>query len=282
MPLGEEAGFACVDVFGLRIGAEPTPAERNDPAAGIADRKHQPVEKEIAGAAVFIAGPHKTGRNHIVQRHIFAGQMIFQRVAGRRIAKPETACRFTVQAPHPQVILCRSPCPAAQPVLKKLAGEFDDVVKRLFLLLAGLVIGAPFRQFDTGLARQALHGLGKAQAVHFHQPFEGIAARAAAEAVIAAPFVLHLEGGRFFLVKRTTAPEHPALAGQLHAPAHELDNICPPEDFFEQAGTVAHPGNVRRYTAICAGKTDKPTSFPVFRQREETGTGLFILLNLGL
>ena len=88
------------------------------------------------------------------------------------------------------------------------------------------------------LAGQPLYSLREGEPLGLHQPFEGVAAGTAAEAVIGPPLVLDLEGGGLFLVEGAAAPHHPALAGELDAPPPELDEIRPPQDFFEQALAV--------------------------------------------
>ena len=118
--------------------------------------------------------------------------------------------------------------------------QLDHVIERLFLLLALFVFGRPFGQFDADFGGQLLHAFGKAQALGFDQPFEGVAALAAAEAFVETALILDLEAGGLFGVERAAAPHHPALADQLDAAAHQRDQIGPPPDFFQQSFAIAH------------------------------------------
>ena len=52
--------------------------------------------------------------------------------------------------------------------------------------------------------------------------------------------VLDLEAGRFFVVERAAAPHDAALAGELHPPADQLDDVRPPQDFIEEVGAETH------------------------------------------
>jgi len=54
--------------------------------------------------------------------------------------------------------------------------------------------------------------------------------------------ILDLEAGRFFAVKRATAPHHPAFADQLDAAAHQLNQIGSPPDFLQQSLAITHGG----------------------------------------
>src|SRR5262249_5535879 len=65
------------------------------------------------------------------------------------------------------------------------------------------------------------------------------AACPAAEAVIVPSLILDFEGRRLFLVEGTQAPEHSALAVELHPAPDELDEVRASQDFFQQAFAVA-------------------------------------------
>ena len=106
--------------------------------------------------------------------------------------------------------------------------------------LAASALAAKLASYPPRLAALPLHRLGKGKPFGLHQPFKGIAAGATAEAMIGPPLVLHLEGGRFFLMEGAAAPHHPALADQLDPAAHQLDQIRPPQNFFQKALAVAH------------------------------------------
>ena len=41
-------------------------------------------------------------------------------------------------------------------------------------------------------------------------------------------------------MKRAAAPHHPALADQFDPASHQLDQIDPPPDFFQQSFAIAH------------------------------------------
>src|ERR1700741_180951 len=115
----------------------------------------------------------------------------------------------------------------AQLVLEELAGGGNDFVQRLAPLFARFVFRRPCGQFDARVLRQPLHRFGEGEALHLTQPFESVAARAAAEAMIGAPLVLDLEARGLFLVERTAAPEHAPLAGELDAFSYQLDEVRP-------------------------------------------------------
>ena len=264
--------------LGLASSAEPAAAEGDDAAARIGDREHHAVVEEVARRSAVFGGADETGLDHVADLDVLGAKVLKQRaVAVGGIAQTVALLRVGLQPARLQIALGGFAGAGVQLLLEELAGELDDVVERFALGFARFVFLRPGGKLDAGFGGKPLHGFGEAQAFGLLEPFEGAAARAAAEAVIIAPLVLDLEGGRFFLVEGAEAPEHAALAGELDAPADELDEVGPSQDFFEQPLAVPHQqlpwaGTLaERARAEQVGKSGG--SFQVFRRREQVFDG---------
>ena len=205
--LGKEGRLAGVDVFRLGVGGHAAPAERDHPPAPVGDGKEDAVEEEVAHRPAILSRARQTGLDHLVLGDVVGGEVVDERVvAGRRITQAELFRRRAVQAAAAQIVARGPPALAEQLRFIEHRRQFDDLIERFLALLARLVFGRPARQFHPGLARQLFHSFGKAHAFGFHQPFEGVAALAAAETFVEPPLVLDLETGRFFRMERAAAP----------------------------------------------------------------------------
>ena len=129
----------------------------------------------------------------------------------RRIAQTELFGRRAIQATALQIVARLAARRPRATVFIEFRRQLHDLVERFLLLFARLVFRRPFGQFHPGFRRQLFHRFGKAEAIGFDQPFERIAALAAAEAFVAAPFVLDLEAGGFLLWKG----QHPHISRPL-------------------------------------------------------------------
>ena len=97
---------------------------------------------------------------------------------------------------------------------------------------ADFVAGSVFSQPD--LARQALDHLAEAEILALHDEVDGVAVRAATEAMEGAAPLVDGEGGRLLLVEGAQALHHRARARQAHAPAHRLGQADPGLQFLDE------------------------------------------------
>ncbi|GAA0550664.1 hypothetical protein GCM10008941_33270 [Rhizomicrobium palustre] len=56
-------------------------------------------------------------------------------------------------------------------------------------------------------------------------------------------------------MERAAAPKRLALAGELHTPPHQLDDIRPPEDLFKKVGAKTHESSFAEKGGTSAGRT---------------------------
>ena len=229
LALVEHRGFRRVEVLGLLV-AQHAATEADHPAPAVADREHHPVAEAVVAPAVVGIFDQQAGFDHRALLQAVAAQMPEQVVpARRREAQAEVAGNLAGQATALEV-LHRSL--ARRMALQRLAVVVGGVAqqgvqRRLDLRLRRLpaAIAVLVRDFQPGLARQLLDRLGKLQLVQIHQKADGIAARAAAEAVVELLVRAYREGGRLFLMEGAAGAV--VLAGllQLDARSHHLDDV---------------------------------------------------------
>src|SRR6185312_11990498 len=88
---------------------------------------------------------------------------------------------------------------------EKGAGGFDGAEARRLALRLLALLAALARHLEAGLARQILDRFGKRQIGSLHGKADGVAMRAAAEAMIEALILDDVEGRGLFLVERAEA-----------------------------------------------------------------------------
>ena len=115
---------------------------------------------------------------------------------------------------------------------------FEVLGKLGLYILAAILAGAGrrrlLRQGQPDLARQALDHLAEAEILALHDEVDGVAVRAATEAMEGAAPLVDGEGGRLLLVEGAQPLHHRARARQAHAPAHRLGQADPGLQFLDE------------------------------------------------
>ncbi len=237
--LGEQNRLAGVDVFGLGVGAQRAAAEGHDPTPKILDRKHHSVKEKIARGPTALGFARQSGLDHILKRNIIGFEMGDQRGIGvGRVSDTKARADLSIQAAGLEIIPCRGAYRRAELLFKEKHRELHHLVKRFATGFALLLFRRESGKLHPGKIGELLDRFGKVQAFGLTQPFERIAACAAAEAVIGPPLILYFERRRLFLVKWAKPPKYAALALQLYTLSHQLNQIGPPQDFVQEGFVV--------------------------------------------
>ena len=88
--LVEERGLRRIQVFRLGAGLHRPPAEGDDAASAIVDRKHHPVAEPVIGNGDVFAVDQEARFDHRLGADALGGERVAQREAlGRGIAEPK-------------------------------------------------------------------------------------------------------------------------------------------------------------------------------------------------
>ena len=194
-----------VQVFRLRFTHCPR-TKGDDFAFDAVDGEDDALAEPVVVMVVFDAD-----QPHILQQlqRVFAAEVSEECVAGRGIAELESIdCRF-FQLPLAQVIARRLAALAVKRFMKKrccVGKAFQTEVVAVFFLrinLPPVVFVGDIQPVKFG---EPLDGFREGQVVIIHQEADGIAADAAAKAVVKAFLRIDAERRRFFLMKRAASP----------------------------------------------------------------------------
>jgi hypothetical protein len=203
----KELGVGRVQVFGRDFRRQCPPAEGDDLAAGILDRKHDTVAEAVVRDR-YVVENSQAASFHLRLLDALACQEFLERVAAvGRVAKAERLLRGRRQPAFAKIGAGLRSISALQPLLEETCRHLHDVGQAGALLLAPLRRLVARRHRHAGHVGDFLDGFGKAHPVEFGQELEMIARNAAAEAVVTAFFVLAMEARRFLAVERTAGPE---------------------------------------------------------------------------
>ena len=198
--LGEDGRFRTVEIFRLAV-AEGTAAKAHDPAAPVANGKHQPVEEKLAARHSVFALPQQPGFEQLRRRDLRARE--FGRQGAAAVARPaEAECGNARlgDAPGCQVAARGNALRRCQPVGEKYPGRLQHALQIEPRPLGRHGAGLRPRHVEPRLARQRLHCFEEGGAVGLHDEADGIAVRAASETMVAV--LVDVETGRLLAVKR--------------------------------------------------------------------------------
>ena len=145
--------------------------------------------------------------------------------AARRRAETEAANVRIVQPALVEVVEHLRTLVRPQHRMKIAGGNYVCFVNALSLLGVDgrrFFLCAELRERHVRALREMPDRLLKLHPLHFHHKVDDCAALVTAEAVVQLRFGVHGEGGRLFIVKRTAAPEPPALLFQRNIFRHDF------------------------------------------------------------
>ncbi len=224
----EYRGFRRVQVLGFVVAQYPA-AEGDDTAAAVADREHHAVAEAVIAFAGFGVLDQQAGIDHGFLLQGVAAQVLEQVVPARRCeAEAEVAGDFAGQATTLEVVhRSFARWMALQGLTVKVGGGGEQWVQRRIGRLARLVRAAAFFawNFHAGGLGQIFDSLEEVQVVVVHDEAQGIAAGAAAEAVIELLVGADAERRGFLFVERAAGGV--VLAGFFHlqARADHVDDV---------------------------------------------------------
>ena len=230
-PFVKQWGFRGIEILGRGIAIQRPTAEGDDPATPVADRKDDAVAETVAQPALRVT-TGQPGGQQFLGGHPLAPQRLTQMIpAGRRITDAENAGDLASQTALAQII--HRPLPSrmgAQLLAKEPVGLGDPLQQRPGRIPAA----APLGQFQPRVPGQLLHGVQKFQPLVGHQKADGVATRAAAEAVIKLLAGTDRKGWSFFGVKRATGREFTTRPAQRHPAVDDLDEIHPAQQLIKE------------------------------------------------
>ena len=245
--LVEEGCVTGVQVFRLAF-AHDAAAEGHHAAPGIVDGDGEAVAQEVdLGAPLAAAGQARLFQQFA--REIQPPQVVHQRIPGiGGHAEAGLGQEGTFVAAVAEV------GPGAL-----VAGELgleEGLGRVQGRAHAGLQVhlgGGPLAalgQVDARGPGQLLQRLGEGHALALHEPGEGVAMLAAAEAVVEAPVGHHLEAGAALGMEGAEAHMGRALLAQLHCRAHQGQQVRRVPDALDDFAVTHAPGITRDRVGI--------------------------------
>ena len=215
--------FRAVDVLGLGV-IHHASAKGNDVAAQVKDRGHDTLPEQAVNAPGGTALEQAAGIQFLLVVTLIPQILVQCLPVVGGIAQPEPDDGLVVQA---------APSPVSARLPRFLHGRVETGVEEPGRLLVhgkhpapeppGLVVLLRLRH--PGAGGQHLDGLAAADIVDLFDKADGISGCLTAEAVKALGVRVHIEGRRFFAVKRAQAAVQPSLALELHIAAHQLHDV---------------------------------------------------------
>ena len=193
LALHVERSLRRVEVLGL-LARKRAAAEGHHAALDVTDGEQEPAAEAIVEAGPVLTGQDEPGLYQDVLADALPGHDAQQRVpALGRVAEPEALRHLRIHAALLEVGtgLLAAGLPERPGI--ELGGQRHRAPQRLQLAVH---LGRPLArvgQGDTGAVGQGAHRLRKGHALLAHEEAEGVAARAAAEAVIDVPLRVHGE-----------------------------------------------------------------------------------------
>ncbi len=237
LALVEYRGLRRVEIFGLVVAQHPA-AKGDHPAAAVADGEHHAVAKAVVALAVLGVLDQQACIDQRLLLQGIAAEMLHQVVpAGRREAQAEVAGDDAGQSAALEVFhrgLARRV--TLQRLTVIVGGGGEQRIERRIDRLTGLMLAPAVLagDFHAGALCQLLDRLGEVQLVVVHDEAEGVAAGAAAKAVVELFVRADAEGRRLFLVERAEGAV--VLAGllQLDARTDHLDDVGAVEQVIDE------------------------------------------------
>ena len=162
-------------------------------------------------------------RDHVLDRNAAAAEIFLEgETFGRRIADAEPDLGLRAERAAGKIAARLGAAPILQLGLEKPGGQLQHLVEAARLLGALNLFDGDLRQGQPDLAGKLFHGLGKGQALRFHQEAELVAVLARRETVIESLLVIDIEGRCLLRVERRQATPFAPLLLQLDAPADHL------------------------------------------------------------
>jgi hypothetical protein len=222
--LVEQRRLGRVQVLGLAL-VEDAAAERDRPAARVADREHHAIAEAVVESGLPLAAAlhHEAGLEQGVLAFRRSAEAFQYGIPGVRcVADRELDAAFRADAAVLEVFF------RARGLAQGVAVELGDLREQRVQVLAGARARrvAPLaRHLEAESRREFLDRVRKRQLVVLHEEAERRAVRAAAEAVVELLVGAHPERGRLLVVER--AAGLPLAAGllELHAAADQLDDV---------------------------------------------------------
>ena len=215
-----------VQIFRRHIRFQCTTAKGNNLAARIANGKHHPVPETVISHGDIIPGNHQPRLRHLLHGYIFFGEMRAQRraVIGP-IANPELFLNGRRQLPVRKITPRLRPPRRLQFRLKKLRGNFHDVIKTCANLLALHISFRKLGHRQARFRRQPLHRFRKTRAFFLNKECKNIARLLAAKTMVPPLPVIHMKRRRLLTMEGTTGPVIPlARIGLAPVPRHPPPN----------------------------------------------------------
>ena len=229
----EDLGLGRVQVLGPGVAQRPA-AEAHDPAALVGDREHQAVAEMGKGLAALV-GLDQTGREQLGVAEALPLERLAQPLAlVGRVAQLEGADGRPVE-PAPLEIGHRLPAGRAgqlglEPGRRGGVGGVQPLAGLGLRLATAPCGGVP----QAGELGQPVQRVAEAQALELHDEVDGGAVGAAAEAMIEALVLDHVERGRLLLVERAQAQMLAPAPRQLDVAADDLDQRQAGLEFLER------------------------------------------------
>ena len=219
--LVEERRLRRVEIFRRDLLLQRAAAERDDPAAPIADRKHDAVAEAVVRHRNVFAGDDQAGLDHVLDRDFGGAEMLLERVLlGRRIAEAEFELRRRGEAAVGEIAAAAGAVSRRQRRSRRTSRPF----RRCRAASCGALRALPLRAISTGSGTPAISGqpfdrFRKAHALGLHQKVENVAVLARGEVEPNRLLVIDVNDGVFSLLNGDS-PFHsrPALRNFTRLP----------------------------------------------------------------
>ncbi len=216
--LVEDRRLGRVEVFRRHVRTERAAAKGDDAAALVADRKHDTVAETVIADGIVLVNDDEAGLDHLLERHALAGELVAEPrpvIAG--IADAEFLLHGGGEIAVGEIAAGLGTMRRLQFGLEQFGGNFHDVIEACTDSITRHVSFGNDRHGKPGIGGETLHRFRKAQALLLDEEGEDIAARLAAEAMIAALAVVGMEARRLLAMEGAAGPVI-ALGGLRLAP----------------------------------------------------------------
>ncbi len=239
--LVEERGLRRIQIFRLGARLHRPPAEGDDAARAVVDRKHHPVAEPVVRHRDVRPMDEQPRFDHRLGACALRGQRVAQREAlGRGVAEPEALLNRGAEVAIGEIAARSGADRRLQVRFEQARRHAQDVKQAQALLLFRRLRLARPRHRQARHAGEPLDRFREAQALGLHQEGEGVAVLAGREVVEEALLVVDEERRRLLRGEGRQATPFAALLAQFDALPRHFRDRQPGPDLVEKFGRELH------------------------------------------
>ena len=239
--LVEERGLRRIQIFRLGARLHRPPAEGDDAARAVVDRKHHPVAEPVVRHGDVFSVDEQARVDHRLGADALGGERVAQREAlGRGVAEPKALLHRRAEAAIGEIAARFGADRRLQVRFEQARRHRHNFDQARALLVLSRLRGAQTRHRQAGHVGQPLDRFREGEALGLHQKGERVAVLAGREVVEEALLVVDEERRRLLRAEWREAPPLAPFLAQFDArPRHLRDRQAGP-DLVEKFGRKLH------------------------------------------